>query len=136
MTVIFPAAHAEKKVSIVVVNYNAGDLLRRCVESSLPQATELIVVDNASADGSLDKLLVEFAGVAKLQIIRNAKNLGFAAACNLGANVSKGDFVLFLNPDCIAAEGAVQRLAYALQGGGGTVQAMEEHGATVRRPGY
>jgi len=114
MTVIFPAAYAEKKVSIVVVNYNAGDLLRRCVENSLPQATELIVVDNASADGSLEKMLDEFAEVAKLQIIRNTKNLGFAAACNQGASVSKGDFVLFLNPDCIAAEGAVQRLAYAL----------------------
>lgn len=108
------SSNAEKKVSIVVVNYNAGDLLRLCVKNSLPQATELIVVDNASADGSLDKMLDEFAGVAKLQIIRNAKNLGFAAACNLGANLSKGDFVLFLNPDCIAAEGAVQHLAYAL----------------------
>lgn len=103
-----------KKVSIVVVNYNAGDLLRRCVENSLPQAAELIVVDNASADGSLQQVLDEFAGEAKLQVIRNAENLGFAAACNLGANASTGDFVLFLNPDCMATDGAVQRLACAL----------------------
>lgn len=102
------------KVSIVVVNYNAGDLLRRCVENCLPQASQLIVVDNASADGSLQAVLDEFSGVAKLQIIRNADNLGFAAACNRGANAATGDFVLFLNPDCMVMEGAVQCLAQAL----------------------
>ena len=105
---------SEIKVSIVVVNYNAGDLLRRCVENCLPQASQLIVVDNASADGSLQAVLDEFSGVAKLQIIRNADNTGFAAACNRGANAATGNFVLFLNPDCMVMEGAVQRLAQAL----------------------
>jgi len=106
---------AVKEVSIVIVNYNAGDLLQRCVENSLPQATELILVDNASADGSLQRVLGQFAGVAKLQIIRNAENLGFATACNLGARAATCNFVLFLNPDCITTPGAVQRLACALE---------------------
>jgi GT2 family glycosyltransferase len=104
----------EAKVSIVVVNYNAGDLLRLCIENCLPQCAEIIVVDNASVDNSLQVVSDEFLGVAKLQIIRNAENLGFAAACNLGANASTGDFILFLNPDCMAADGAVQRLAQEL----------------------
>jgi GT2 family glycosyltransferase len=106
---------AKKKVSIVVVNYNSGMLLRSCVESCLPQAEELILVDNASADVSLQLVLDEFAGVEKLKIIRNKENLGFATACNLGAKVSSGEFVLFLNPDCIATEESVNCLALALE---------------------
>ena len=105
---------SEMKVSVVVVNYNAGDLLRRCVESCLPQASQVILVDNASVDGSLQAVLDEFSSVTKLQIICNADNLGFAAGCNCGANVATGDFVLFLNPDCMVIDGAVQRLAQVL----------------------
>ena len=114
MTVISQAIDVVKKVSIVIVNFNAGDLLRLCVENSLPQAAELIVVDNASADDSLQRVREEFVGIEKLQFILNGENLGFAAACNLGAKASTGDFVLFLNPDCMATDGAVQRLALAL----------------------
>lgn len=102
------------KVSIIVVNYNAGVLLLRCAENSLPQAYELVIVDNASADGSLQAIEMVYGTHEKIKILRNCRNLGFAAACNLGANIATGDFVLFLNPDCMAADGAVQRLAQAL----------------------
>ena len=105
---------SDLKVSIVVVNFNAGDLLLRCIKNCILQAFELIVVDNASSDGSIELILNEFSGVAKFQVIRNSENLGFASACNIGANATTGEFVLFLNPDCIAAEGAVQILADAL----------------------
>jgi GT2 family glycosyltransferase len=109
-----PSHSSDFKVSIVIVNYNAWDLLLRCIKNCIPQAFELIVVDNASSDGSLELISSEFSGVTKLQVIRNSENLGFASACNIGSNATTGEFVLFLNPDCIAAEGAVQRLADAL----------------------
>ena len=108
------AERLPKNVAIVVVNYNAAELLLRCAFNSLPQAAELVIVDNASADGSVEALEREFGGHEKVKILRNSSNLGFAAACNLGARATSSEFVLFLNPDCMAAEGAVQRLALAL----------------------
>lgn len=102
------------KVSIVIVNYNAGDLLLRCIKNCILQAFELIVVDNASVDGSLQVMLNEFSQFTNLQVIRNSENIGFAAACNLGANVATAEFVLFLNPDCLAAEDSVHLLVDAL----------------------
>lgn len=89
-------------VSIVTVNWNAGDLLRRCL-ASVPAALtgdvaldQVVVVDNASTDGSADGLVAD--GVP-LTVLRNTANRGFAAACNQGAAGARGDWLLFLNPD-------------------------------------
>lgn len=106
---------ASKNVSIVVVNYNAGRLLLRCIKNCINQASELIVVDNASLDGSLQLMVDQFSGFPNLHVIRNSENMGFAAACNLGANQATCKYVLFLNPDCIAEEGSVQLLTEALK---------------------
>jgi GT2 family glycosyltransferase len=85
-------------ISIVIVNWNSGPLLERCVRSLLQYAEggEIVVVDNGSEDSSLN-----FASEieADLSIFRNGRNLGFAAANNLGWRECKGDPVLFLNPD-------------------------------------
>lgn len=99
-------------VSAVIVNYNAGELLRSCVESLLncPLEIEIIVVDNASTDGSLDALL----GLPCVQIIKNPANVGFAAACNSGARVASAPFLLFLNPDCSFKPGALAGLLDAM----------------------
>jgi len=85
-------------ISTIIVNYNAGELLRSCVYSLLncPLEIEIIVVDNASKDGSLDAL----QGLPYVKIIRNTANLGFARACNIGARVASAPYLLFLNPDC------------------------------------
>jgi GT2 family glycosyltransferase len=91
------------KVSVIVVNYNAGFELVRCVQS-ITQAKidlEVIVVDNASRDESIHQLYASFQGENKLTVLHNAKNLGFAVACNQGSKVATGDFLLYLNPDCI-----------------------------------
>jgi len=103
-------------VSIVIVNYNAGDWLARCLSSVLPldNVDHVFVVDNASRDISLDliqPLLEQYP--ERLSLIENQKNVGFAAANNqiLGqyhkaqSNVLRGDskksaYVLLLNPDC------------------------------------
>ncbi len=100
-------------ISTIIVNFNAGDLLRSCIESirNCPLDIEIIVVDNASTDGSLDTL----AQFSDVQIIRNFENLGFATACNRGLKVARADNLLFLNPDCTFYPGTLTELLNTLR---------------------
>ncbi len=89
-------------LSIVIVNWNAGQQLRDCIVSiaqasgELAQSCEVIVVDNASTDDSV--LGIDQCGLS-VRLIANAANRGFAAACNQGAREAHGNYLLFLNPD-------------------------------------
>lgn len=89
-------------LSIVIVNWNAGDQLRACIESiahasnGVSALRDVIVVDNASTDDSLRGIDQYEVSV---RLIANAANQGFAAACNQGARDARGDYLLFLNPD-------------------------------------
>lgn len=89
-------------LSIIVVNWNAGDQLRACMASivqasaGMSPSCEVIVVDNASTDDSLSG--IDNHGLT-VHVIANADNRGFAAACNQGARVAHGEYLLFLNPD-------------------------------------
>ncbi|MDH7487168.1 MAG: glycosyltransferase family 2 protein [Anaerolineae bacterium] len=95
-------------LSIIIVNWNVRELLRRCltsiVEASIAGTEpgtrnlelETIVVDNASSDGSLEMLQAEFPWV---RLIANERNVGFTRANNQGLALSRGRYVLFLNPD-------------------------------------
>lgn len=100
-------------ISTIIVNYNAGNLLLDCVESVLncPLEIEIIVVDNASTDGSLNAL----AKFSRVQIVKNPINLGFAKACNAGASIASAPFLLFLNPDTSFQPGALIPLFNALR---------------------
>jgi GT2 family glycosyltransferase/nucleoside-diphosphate-sugar epimerase len=98
-------------VSIVIVNYNAGEVLLECVAGAHSQSEQVVVVDNASTDNSIDLLRIAFPTI---QVICNERNLGFAAACNIGAMVADGDHVFFLNPDCILEPNAVSNLIEAV----------------------
>jgi GT2 family glycosyltransferase len=100
-------------VAAIVVNYNAGPLLRGCVDALLgcPLVVELIVVDNASHDGSLNGL----PDSPRIRIIRNNCNVGFAAACNIGVRAASAPFLLFLNPDCVFEPNAVSTLMGGLK---------------------
>ena len=102
-------------ISTIIVNYDAGEFLRSCVDSVLkcPLEIEIIVVDNASTDGSLDALL----RLPCVQIIKNPANIGFAAACNSGARVASAQFLLFLNPDCFFKPDTLVRLLEAMRVG-------------------
>jgi N-acetylglucosaminyl-diphospho-decaprenol L-rhamnosyltransferase len=89
-------------LDIVIVNWNAGSGLRDCLQSiahanrNTYKLNRVVVVDNASSDGSVDNL----KGLdLPVTLIKNSRNLGFAAACNQGALGSEADYVLFLNPD-------------------------------------
>jgi len=89
-------------LSIIIVNYNTEEFLKRCINSLLDSISkkinyEIIVVDNASADGS-----VEAIQNSKFKIIENKENVGFSKANNQGIKISKeSKYVLFLNPDTI-----------------------------------
>jgi GT2 family glycosyltransferase len=102
-------------VSVIIVNHNAGDLLAECVGAALAQAGQVIVVDNASSDSSMDRLASRFAEEPRLTMLCEDKNLGFAAGCNLGLGLATQAHVLFLNPDCILAAGSLRRMVEVLE---------------------
>ncbi|MFH0997447.1 MAG: glycosyltransferase family 2 protein [Pseudomonadota bacterium] len=93
------------KVSVIIPIYNRKEYTKKCLESIFAfgskYAYELIVVDNASSDGSGEYL----NGLKdKIISIHNVENKGFAKACNQGAKVANGEYLLFLNNDTIVTE--------------------------------
>ncbi|MEO5654510.1 MAG: glycosyltransferase family 2 protein [Nitrosospira sp.] len=102
-------------VSVIIVNYNAGQILAECIRSALPHVSEVLVVDNASSDFSVELCTQRFPEEPKLRIIRNAANLGFAAACNIGAAQATAPYFLFLNPDCVLRRDSLPRMVQVLE---------------------
>lgn len=98
------------RISAIVVSFNTCDLLLRCLES-LGEADEVIVVDNASADGSADAVARSFPSAV---LVRNQENVGFGRANNQGLDAATGDCVLLLNSDAFATPGAITVLRTAL----------------------
>jgi len=98
-------------ITIVIVNWNTKDLLRDCLESvyrTVRDITfEIILVDNASHDGSVTMAAKDFPGV---RIIENSENLGFGAANNQAFAVMKGRYALLLNTDTVLTENSVHEL--------------------------
>jgi len=98
-------------LSIIIVNYNSGRLVKACVDSirrSPPKATyEVIVVDNASEDDSRELLATEVPGI---QFFPQESNLGLARGVNVGMKVARGDLILTLNPDILVLHDAIDRL--------------------------
>jgi GT2 family glycosyltransferase len=88
----------------IVVAYESGDALERCIEALRADGVETVVVNNGS--------LLELDGVRLLQ---GHGNVGFGAGCNLGARATDADVLVFLNPDTVARPGAVAALAHALE---------------------
>ncbi|MCO6439697.1 MAG: glycosyltransferase family 2 protein [Nitrococcus mobilis] len=98
-----------QSLDIVITNWNSGQQLAECLRSIAQFGDEaiasVVVVDNASTDGSVDTLEV-FS--LPLHVIRNRENLGFAKACNQGAAACSAPYILFLNPDARLFEGSIQ----------------------------
>jgi hypothetical protein len=102
------------RLSVIIVNWNAGDLLRSCVRSLVAdreksglQDVEIIIVDNNSTDGSIGITQSDFPSA---YYIRNSENAGFARATNQGIRSSSGQYVLLLNPDTEIMPGALGEL--------------------------
>lgn len=87
-------------LSIIIVNYNTEDLLRRCLSAVDDRnhqfPIETLVVDNGSRDGSVSMVRRDFPSV---RLIENEENMGFARANNIGLEVARGDYILMLNSD-------------------------------------
>jgi N-acetylglucosaminyl-diphospho-decaprenol L-rhamnosyltransferase len=99
-------------VSAVVVNYESGDVLARCVESLLDDgAAEVVVVDNGSADGSLRTLRQH---VPEAVVVESGRNLGYGAAANRGVAATSAPVVVVCNPDLLIGRGALAAMADAL----------------------
>jgi GT2 family glycosyltransferase len=101
-------------ISVIIVNHNGEEDLRRCLESLLGPGPEIevLLVDNASSDGSLSMIRDVFPGV---RVLEQDLNVGFGAANNLAANEARGDTLLLLNADAWLEDGALQRLLERMQ---------------------
>ena len=99
------------QLSIIIVNYNVRFFLEQCLLSiqaaSETIATEIIVVDNNSLDGSCQMVKDKFPLVT---LIENPMNIGFAKANNQGVSIASGEYVLILNPDTVIAEDTLQNV--------------------------
>lgn len=110
---LVPSSAPYGSVTAIIVNYNAGAGLLDCVRSAVEQCDRVVVVDNSSSDLSLLRVRDAFAGDPRVRILPQIKNLGFAAACNIGVGAAEGDWLLFLNPDCVLQRNAVERMVRA-----------------------
>ncbi len=128
-------------LDIVIVNWNAGRLLSDCVSSIAgrapggPDLQRVVVVDNASTDGSAEAVPRK---AVPLDVRRNAANVGFGAACNQGASGSRADYLLFLNPDTRLLPGTLAEAVAFMERPGhervgiSGVRLVDESGATQR----
>ncbi len=98
---------AAERTSVVVVTYNSADVIGAAI-ASIDEGAEIIVVDNASSDGTAAALAAQ-----PVRLVKNARNLGFGTACNVGAQAAEREFVLFLNPDAELMHGALDALVDA-----------------------
>lgn len=104
------------KLSICIVNYKSRDELSSCLTSLANNAPnfayEIIVVDNASSDGSSEAVARDFP---KVWLIQNQNNVGFGRACNQAIRQARGEFILLLNPDTVVTANALDRLVLVAQ---------------------
>ena len=99
--------------SVVVVAHRAGAALGRCLDSLERQDAdlEILVVDNGAEDGEI----ADAAARDRVRVVGTGENLGFAGGCNAGAWASHGEVLVFLNPDTVAGDGAIDALATTLE---------------------
>lgn len=108
----------EIKLSIIILNWNTRELLRKCLKSLISNSKflisnyEVIVVDNGSEDNSVEMLknLKPCLPAGRLKTIENGKNLGFSKGNNIGIKAASGQCIMLLNSDTIVKQGAIQKL--------------------------
>jgi GT2 family glycosyltransferase len=104
------------RVTVIIVNWNGGEFVLRCLRALERQTYgdfSVVVVDNASSDGSAERIEREFTGVT---LVRAGANLGFAGGNNLGFRHADGsEWVALLNPDAFAEPGWLEKLVGAAQ---------------------
>ncbi|MBN2454967.1 MAG: glycosyltransferase family 2 protein [Sedimentisphaerales bacterium] len=129
------------KLSIVIVSWNVKSQLHRCLksirENPPAHSFEMIVVDNASSDGSADSARSVYPEVV---LISNRENKGFAAANNQGIKIAKGEYLLLLNPDTIIHKDSLDNLIKVLDENPGVAacgpRLIDPKGETYPSVGY
>ena len=98
-------------LSIIIVNYKSKDFTEGCIKSIYENTSnisfEIIVVDNNSADGCIDMLIEKYSDVKGYQ---NTENAGFSKANNIGVEIAIGRYLLFLNPDTVIIDRALEKM--------------------------
>jgi len=145
MIVLRLPAPASPEVSVILVTYGGGEWPLRALaalEANTDPVYEVVAVDNASPDGTADRLASRVEG---LRLVRNDRNLGFAAAAHQGAGEARADLLCFLNPDALVTPGWLEalRAAAARAGIGAAVPRfldatgrVQEAGSVVDRQGW
>jgi GT2 family glycosyltransferase len=105
------AGHASIEVSVIIITYGAREMTMRCLESVAHEIghlpAEVIIVDNGSSDGLANEIMAEYPN---FRVLPQATNTGFAAAADIGADVAEGRYLLFLNPDTIVLDRALDQI--------------------------
>ncbi|MBT8390613.1 MAG: glycosyltransferase family 2 protein [Ignavibacteria bacterium] len=108
--------NSEIDVTVIIINYNSFELLHNCLETIKEKTKDIsiqvIVADNSSTEGNVEQVTGHFKFV---EVIKNAKNLGFAKANNLAARKAKGKYLLLLNNDTLLLENSIKYLADYVQ---------------------
>ena len=105
-------------VSIIILNYNGGDLVVQCLNSVLRidyENFEVILLDNNSTDGSMTNVNNKFGSKQQVKIIMNKRNLGYAEGNNVGVMESKGEYLVFLNNDVIVDPNFLKELVIVMK---------------------
>src|ERR1051325_8855796 len=114
----------DPELSIVIVNWNTGELLRRCVESiatsNIPSQFEVVVIDNASQDESLalihdSSFAQSLLAKRQLTIVQNSENVGFGRANNQAFSLNQSPFVFLLNPDAQVEANTIGKLLQTMR---------------------
>lgn len=118
-------------VSVIVLNHNGGEDVMRCLDSLRGQnaVEEILLVDNGSTDGSLERALARFPEIVA---VRDTVNRGVATARNRGAALARGEVLLFLDHDAVLDSGCVAELAAGLGERDGVVGPVLRSGASGR----
>jgi N-acetylglucosaminyl-diphospho-decaprenol L-rhamnosyltransferase len=111
VTALAPAV----RVSAIIVTYHTGDALWECLNAVLADdsVSEALIVNNGNPADQEAKLNAFVAEHAKFKLVDGNGNVGFSKACNIGARCARGRYFLFLNPDAILDDGAVEAMIAA-----------------------
>jgi GT2 family glycosyltransferase/ubiquinone/menaquinone biosynthesis C-methylase UbiE len=113
------AAAMQETASVVIVTYNSMETIEQCLDSVLAaDDCEVVVVDNASQDGTGTWLQRYAEQHPSVKVLQSAENLGFSAASNAGAAQGSGDYVVLLNPDTVVTPGWLSRMRHHFEGPG------------------
>ena len=102
VVVVSEKSESTPSVSIIIVNFNGGKFLKQCLVTLLKTdypSYEIVVVDNASTDGSLAEIEKSFGSHPHIKFVKNSENVGHSEGCNIGVRMTKGDYIVFLDND-------------------------------------